>query len=70
MIRHFPDAGKPIAAIGHAAQLLAAAGVLKDRSCSAYPAVARKTPAPTPASPYVVEVITGSKHETKEFPAQ
>jgi pilus assembly protein CpaB len=37
---------------------------------SSHPAVARKTPAPTPASPYVVEVITGSKHETKEFPAQ
>jgi protease I len=39
MVRHFASADKPIAAICHAAQLLAAAGVLKGRSCSAYPAV-------------------------------
>ena len=39
MVRHFADAKKPIAAICHAAQLLAAAGVLEGRSCSAYPAV-------------------------------
>jgi len=32
--------------------------------------VARKTPPPSAAAPYVVEVITGSKRETKEFPAQ
>ena len=40
MVRHFADAKKPIAAICHAAQLLAAAGVLEGKSCSAYPAVA------------------------------
>lgn len=40
IVRHFSDTGKPIAAICHAAQLLAAAGVLKGKSCSAYPAVA------------------------------
>jgi protease I len=40
MVRHFADTKKPIAAICHAAQLLAAAGVLRGRSCSAYPAVA------------------------------
>jgi len=39
MVRHFSDTNKPIAAICHAAQLLAAAGVLKGKSCSAYPAV-------------------------------
>ena len=39
IVRHFAEANKPIAAICHAAQLLAAAGVLKGRSCSAYPAV-------------------------------
>ncbi len=39
IVRHFSDAHKPIAAICHAAQLLAAAGVLKGKSCSAYPAV-------------------------------
>ncbi|MFN3351025.1 DJ-1/PfpI family protein [Pseudorhodoplanes sp.] len=38
MVRHFFDAKKPVAAICHGAQLLAAAGVLKDRQCSAYPA--------------------------------
>ncbi len=38
-VRHFAAAGKPIAAICHAAQLLAAAGVLEGKSCSAYPAV-------------------------------
>lgn len=35
----FCQAGKPIAAICHGAQLLAAAGVLAGKSCSAYPAV-------------------------------
>ncbi|MBB2970292.1 DJ-1/PfpI family protein [Mesorhizobium sp. RMAD-H1] len=38
MVRHFFDAGKPVAAICHGAQLLAAAKVLKGRTCSAYPA--------------------------------
>ncbi|HWP56377.1 MAG TPA: DJ-1/PfpI family protein [Candidatus Acidoferrales bacterium] len=40
IVRHFAQAKKPIAAICHAAQVLAAAGVLQGRSCSAYPAVA------------------------------
>ena len=36
----FPSTkNKPIAAICHGAQILAAAGVLKGRTCSAYPAV-------------------------------
>lgn len=39
-VRHFFDAGKPVAAICHGAQLLAAAGVLRGRTCSAYPACA------------------------------
>ena len=39
MVRHFATAGKPIAAVCHGAQVLAAAGVLKGRECSAYPAV-------------------------------
>jgi protease I len=39
VVRHFFEANKPVAAICHGAQLLAAAGVLKGRSCSAYPAV-------------------------------
>lgn len=39
MARHFASAGKPIAAVCHGAQVLAAAGVLEGKSCSAYPAV-------------------------------
>ncbi|MBI5899769.1 MAG: DJ-1/PfpI family protein [Rhodocyclales bacterium] len=38
IVRHFFSANKPVAAICHGAQLLAAAGVLKGRRCSAYPA--------------------------------
>jgi protease I len=40
IVRHFAETNKPIAAICHAAQLLAAAGVLQGRRCSCYPAVA------------------------------
>jgi len=40
MVRHFAKANKPIAAICHGAQLLAAADVLGGKSCSAYPACA------------------------------
>lgn len=39
-VQHFAGANKPIAAICHGAQLLAAAGVLAGRNCSAYPACA------------------------------
>lgn len=39
VVRHFFRANKPVAAICHGAQVLAAAGVLKGRGCSAYPAV-------------------------------
>ena len=39
IVRHFADAKKPIAAICHAAQILAAAGVLKGKKCSCYPAL-------------------------------
>ncbi|MEC9373850.1 MAG: DJ-1/PfpI/YhbO family deglycase/protease, partial [Planctomycetota bacterium] len=40
MVQHFAKAEKPIAAICHGAQLLAAAGALEGRKCSAYPACA------------------------------
>jgi protease I len=39
-VRHFFDAKKPVAAICHAAQILVAAGVLRGRTASAYPAIA------------------------------
>ena len=38
IVHHFSKANKPIAAICHAAQVLAAAGVLAGKKCSAYPA--------------------------------
>lgn len=40
LVQQFDQASKPIAAVCHGAQLLAAAGVLKGRRCSAYPACA------------------------------
>ena len=40
IVRHFAEADKPIAAVCHGAQILTAAGLLDDRSCSAYPACA------------------------------
>src|SRR5262245_24596235 len=40
IVRHFAEKKKPIAAICHAAQLLAAAGVLAGRNCSSYPTIA------------------------------
>lgn len=39
IVQHFAQAGKPIAAICHGPQILAAAGVLKGKECTAYPAV-------------------------------
>jgi protease I len=40
MVRHFASANKPIAAICHGAQLLAAADALRGKKCSCYPACA------------------------------
>lgn len=40
IVKHFDQARKPIAAVCHGAQLLAAADVLRGRTCSAYPACA------------------------------
>jgi len=39
IVRHFAKANKPIAAICHGPQVLAAAGVLEGRLCCAYPAI-------------------------------
>jgi len=39
IVQHFSKANKPIASICHGAQVLAAAGVVAGKSCSAYPAV-------------------------------
>ena len=40
VVRHFASAKKPIAALCHGAQVLAAAKVLEGKRCSCYPAVA------------------------------
>jgi protease I len=39
LVQHFAEENKPIAAICHGPQILAAAGVLAGKSCSCYPAV-------------------------------
>lgn len=39
IVQHFAQANKPIAAVCHGAQILTAAGVVKGRRVSAYPAV-------------------------------
>jgi protease I len=39
IVRHFAGANKPIAAICHGPQVLAAAGILSERTCTAYPAI-------------------------------
>jgi deglycase len=39
IVQHFSKANKPIASICHGAQVLAAAGVVGGKACSAYPAV-------------------------------
>ncbi|MFP4390596.1 MAG: DJ-1/PfpI family protein [Desulfococcaceae bacterium] len=38
-VRHFAETDKPIAAICHGVQILTAAGVVKGKGCTAYPAV-------------------------------
>ena len=59
IVRHFASQDKPIAAICHAAQLLAAAGVLSGKSCSCYPAV---SPDVTAAGGSYVEVPMDQAH--------
>jgi protease I len=39
IVRHFAERNKPIASVCHGAQVLTAAGVVKGKSVSAYPAV-------------------------------
>jgi protease I len=38
LVKHFTSSGKPVAAVCHGAQLLAATGDIKGRTISAYPA--------------------------------
>jgi protease I len=59
LVRAFDEAGKPIASVCHGAQLLAAAGVLKGRECSAYPACA---PEVTLAGGHFVDIAVNQAH--------
>ncbi|WP_010486280.1 DJ-1/PfpI family protein [Pseudomonas sp. S9] len=59
LVQAFAKADKPIAAVCHGAQLLAAAGVLKGRECSAYPACA---PEVTLAGGTFVEIAVDHAH--------
>lgn len=59
IVRHFADAGKPIAAICHGPQILVAADVVADKQCSCYPAVA---PDITAAGGTYVEVPLDAAH--------
>lgn len=59
IVRHFAGANKPIAAICHGLQLLAAAGVLKGKSCTAYPACG---PEVTLAGGTYVEIAVDGVH--------
>ena len=58
-MRAFDQAGKPIAAVCHGAQLLAAAGILNGRECSAYPACA---PEVRLAGGHYVEIAVDQAH--------
>src|SRR5436305_10698135 len=59
LVRHFAEKSKPIAAICHGLQILAAAGVLQGRSCSAYPACA---PEITSAGGKFVDIAVDQAH--------
>lgn len=59
VVRHFAEANKPIAAICHGLQLLAAPGVLEGRSCTAYPACG---PEVTAARGKFVEIPVDQAH--------
>ena len=72
IVRHFAQAQKPIAAICHGAQLLAAAGVIQGKRCAAYPACA---PEVTAAGGHYIElpateaIVDGSLVTAPAWPA-
>lgn len=59
IVRHFAQAGKPLAAICHGLQVLSAAGVLQGRRCTAYPACG---PEVTLAGGEYVEIPLDASH--------
>lgn len=65
IVRHFAESGKPIAAICHGAQLLTAAGVIRGKRVSAYPACQAEVELAggqfVPASPAFDNAVTDGK---------
>lgn len=59
IVQHFASSNKPIASVCHGAQVLAAAGVLKGRACSCYPAVG---PDVTTAGGTFVDIAADQAH--------
>jgi protease I len=63
MVRHFSKADKPIAAICHAAQILAAAGVISGKRVSCYPACSPEVTAS--GGSYAAIEVTGAVADGK-----
>jgi protease I len=63
IVRHFFEANKPVAAICHGPQILTAAGVVKGRSLSAYPAVGPEVE--LAGGKYVAVEMTGAHTDGK-----
>ena len=65
-VRHFADAGKPVAAVCHGAQVLAAADVIRGKRISAYPACAPevKLAGGTDADIAVTDAVTDGQFVT------
>jgi protease I len=59
IVQHFSQTDKPIAAVCHGTQVLAAAGAVKGKSCTAYPAVG---PDVTTAGGEYVEIPVDKVH--------
>ena len=59
IVQHFASSNKPIASVCHGAQVLAAAGILKGRACSCYPAVG---PDVTTAGGTFVDIAVDQAH--------
>lgn len=57
LVRSFVESGKPVAAVCHGPQILAAAGVLEGRKCTAYPATGELEGRAAPGNVCVLCVI-------------
>jgi protease I len=72
VVRHFFTAGKPVAAICHGPQILSAAGVLRGRKVTCYPAVVpemKLAGAEVPDTPIDGAVVDGTLVTAPAWPA-